>query len=128
MAAKVVRIVIQVHPISRVNKIKIVNNHIMKNAVLIFSLILIFISSAVARVKLPEFSFTGKEIGNVSVKPQFPQINIQFKTKTSVDIFLEKMKLEQKGIDSKDYKFEESWFYVYGGSFGDASGIDLCGA
>jgi tetratricopeptide (TPR) repeat protein len=116
MVAKVVQTVIQAHLTSRVNNIKIVNNHIMKNIVLIFTLVLIFISGAVARVKLPEFSFTGKEIGNVSVKPQFPQINIQFRTKTTIDIFLEKMKLEQKGIDSKDYKFEEPGF-MYGGSF-----------
>lgn len=71
---------------------------------------------AISRVKLPEFSFTGKEIGSVSVKPSYPEININFKVQSGIDIFLEKMKLEQKGVNTRSYSFEEPGF-MFGGTF-----------
>lgn len=56
----------------------------------------LIINTAFANVKLPEFSFIGKEIGSISVKPSFADITIKFKTESAINIYLEKLKLEQK--------------------------------
>jgi len=75
----------------------------------------LIINTAFANVKLPEFSFIGKEIGSISVKPSFADITIKFKTESAINIYLEKLKLEQKGVGSIDYSFEEPGF-MFGGS------------
>ncbi len=80
---------------------------------LIFLLFLSF--SVLARVRLPEFSFVGKEIGTITVKPSFADINIRFKAQSSLNIYLEKLKLEQQKIDTKEYSYEEPNF-MFGGT------------
>lgn len=84
----------------------------------LLSLVIIFVLfsySSYARVRLPEFSFIGKEIGTISVKPTFADINIKFKAQSSLNIYLEKLKLEQHKIDTKEYLYEEPNF-MFGGA------------
>ncbi|MEF3255819.1 MAG: hypothetical protein K6348_09735, partial [Deferribacterales bacterium] len=83
---------------------------------LIIFIALVLTDLGYSRVKLPEFSFTGKEIGSVSLKPVFPEININFKSKSTLEIYLEKIELEQKGINQSSYESEEPGF-MFGGTF-----------
>ncbi|MCX8084409.1 MAG: hypothetical protein N3C60_05745 [Calditerrivibrio sp.] len=87
----------------------------MKKLALVFTLLLLSYFCSYARVKLPEFAFIGKEIGTITVKPVIADINIEFKTKSSVDIYLEKLKIEQQHLDKKDYQIEEPNF-MFGGA------------
>ncbi|ADR18547.1 tetratricopeptide repeat protein [Calditerrivibrio nitroreducens] len=85
-----------------------------KNFLYLLVLIFSFAVDGHSRIKLPEFSFIGKEIGKTTVKPSFVDINIKFKAESSVNIYLEKLKIEHQKIDKNEYSFEEPGFFFGG--------------
>lgn len=88
-----------------------------KMGFLVFFVFFICIGSLHAEVKVPDFSFFGKEISSFKIKPTFTNIDVNFSSSRSFNTYIEGLKIEAQYFDKKEYSTKKPGS-IYGGSFG----------
>ncbi|TYB33716.1 MAG: hypothetical protein FXF49_04740 [Flexistipes sinusarabici] len=88
-----------------------------KTGVLVLSIFLLYSGLLHAEVKVPDFSFFGKEISSFRIKPTFTKINVSFKDARSFSTYIESLQIEAESFDRKEYSTKKPGS-VYGGTFG----------
>jgi tetratricopeptide (TPR) repeat protein len=84
---------------------------------IIFILFLVIPLYLNAAIKVPTFSFIGKEISKFEINSSFSNINVKFNGNTKFDTYLTNATLEFKDVDKTEYKAKDPGF-MYSGEFG----------
>ncbi|WP_273264712.1 tetratricopeptide repeat protein [Flexistipes sinusarabici] len=88
-----------------------------KTGVFVLSILFLCTGLLRAEVKVPDFSFFGKEIASFRIKPSFTKINVSFKNAKSFSTYIESIKIEAESFERKEYSTKKPGS-IYGGTFG----------
>lgn len=88
---------------------------------LLFSVLIIFLCfiSSFADVEVSNFSFIGKEVANINIRPVYKNISVDFKNIKSFDTYIDKLNFEVNNISKDNYSTKEPGF-IFSGDFGTA--------
>jgi hypothetical protein len=76
-------------------------------------------SISFAGVEISDFSFVGKEVSDLTIKPVYKNISVDFKSIKSFDTYIDKLNLEVKDVTRDEYSAKDPGF-MYSGKFGTA--------
>jgi len=79
-----------------------------------------------AGVEVPEFSFLGTDLSSFEMRPQFSDVEVNFKIKSSVDTYIEKSKVEIKKAEEKKFTSDDPG-NMYSSDFGTSLAAGFIG-